>query len=284
MVKDDEFLIHSYLTNGEVLVDFAVLFLQSFKKFNGEGYNILFESRDLSDKQIDRLKSVYSKLKIINKEINYEQLSEKLDISIPDILKLKEACEIKQRNIGVTGAIPWKQFISVEERYKKSLKEGLLYCKENNIKYMMHNDIDTCFYNNIKPITNVIVNHDITMQFRNSKIERKAVGNFLGFKVNDNTIKFLDKWIEYIDKIPLKDKPAGYGQLSLYYAYRDMVDVIDIGRISSDFSASRKNFRKIKNGKRIKNPKKVILFNGGKGNKKTNINQFRQFLKDKKNG
>jgi hypothetical protein len=269
-------LIHSYLTNGKPLIDFAILFLQSFKRFNGEKYRILFEGRDLRDKQISEIKSVYDNLEIINRNIDYEMVSKKLGVSVKKVHVMKEACEIKKRNVGPSGAVPWKQFISVEDRYRNSLKVGFEYCKENNINYMIHFDIDTAFYNPITPIVEIIKKHDVTLQFREgSVITRRIVGGFLGFKINDNSFKFLNKWIEYIDKIELKDKPKGYGQLSLYYTHQDMVDKIDIGKIPSFWSVSRKEFN-------TRNKKNLIILNGCKGNKKTNIVEFRKFLKEKK--
>ncbi len=274
-------LIHSYLTNGNILVDFAILFLESFKKWNNENHRILFEGRDLSNAQIKRIKSNYKNIEIINRKIDYNHLSNVLKVPVPIIEKMKINCETKEQNVGTSGCVPWKQFVSVEDRYRNTLKNGLNYCKENDINHMVHFDIDTCFYSSLEPIEKIVEKHDVTLQFRSKRNRRlqktRILGGFLGFKCNENSYQFVDKWIEIIDKISLKNKPKGYGQLSLYKTYNSMVDKIDIGEIPIDWSATRKNAKSW-----VKQKKNLIILNGSKGNKSRNIREFRKLLKEKK--
>lgn len=273
-------LIHSYLTNGQILVEFAQLFLESLKRFDGEKHLVLFEGRNLSKKQISSIKSVYSNLEIVNRKIDYKNLSKRLNINTDKIYKMKKNCEIKEKNVGISGCVPWKQYISVEDRYRFTLKKGLEYCKNNNIEGMIHFDIDTCFYRSLNPIMDIIRKNDVTLQFRwqgkSGRLDKtKIVGGFLGFKPNENAFNFLDKWIEYIDKIKLKDKPKGYGQLSLYYTYKDMVSNIKIGKIPYYWSATKKIIDRRKD-------EELIILNASKGNKRQNLNEFKKVLKEKK--
>ena len=274
-------LIHSYLTNGDILVDFAVLFLQSLKKWNRDRYSVLFEGRDLSKKQIKKIKSIYEKIEIINKEIDYEYIEKSLGVSVERIKKMKRDCEIKSVNVGISGSVPWKQFISVEDRYRKTIKSGLEYCQNNNIKHMMHFDIDTCFYSSLLPIEEIVRKHDVTLQFRwrpERRLDKtKIAGGFLGFKCNENSYKFIDKWIEIIDMKSLKNKPKGYGQLSLFRTYQSMEENVDIGIVPYDWSATRKTIKRWMEEKR-----QVIILNASKGNKRTNIEEFRRLVGIKK--
>ena len=59
-------LIHSYLTNGKILVDFAQEFLRSLKKFSGEHFDVMFVGKDLSTSQINSLKKIYKNLTCFN--------------------------------------------------------------------------------------------------------------------------------------------------------------------------------------------------------------------------
>jgi hypothetical protein len=261
------------MTNGKTYSQWSEAFLNSFKKYN-LNHPILIETRDLSRQQIGALKKNYENLYILEEKINWEKVSKRSGHSIQRLKRMQTDCETKNQNVSVTGCVVWKQYISVEDRYRRTLKKGIEFCMDKNIKYMLHFDMDMGFFGSVEPIIDIVKENDVTLQFR-SKLEfredkTKIAGYFVGFKCNDNSLRFMNKWIDYIDEIPLKKKPKGYGQLSLYLAYESMKDEMDIGIVPNTWTATMDRIIEL-NGEH-----KAILFNAAKGPKGKNLQFFRR--------
>lgn len=226
-------IIHSYLTDG--LFGWAELFVESFYEHHGSEHMIYLCTRDLNRNQIEKLKSLYPNIIVSNKKINFDSISKRARMSKDKILELKKHIET---NAVTKDTFIWKQAISVEDRYRTSIVESM--DKYPNEDYLVHFDIDMYFRNPLDDLFEIIRNNDISIKFRlNGKDNRKVMGGLIGFRICKETRKFMNRWIYYIDKIPLYKKPIGYGQTSFYYAYRDLEKDYNWGQVRSKYISPR---------------------------------------------
>lgn len=235
-------IIHSFLTDG--FYDWSVFFLQSLKKYNKEKYKVIFDTMGLNGKQINQLKSIYNNFEIRNKPIDIDEFVSLTKFNKEDAIQFKKDVELKHSNLNKFNKT-WKQWISVEKRYRDSI---IKIMNENPEQTILHVDIDTVFVNNINQFENFIEQHDVSFKFRAKQTldKRRIVGGFIGLKSNENGFKFVNKWIEEINKKKLKDKPLGYGQYTLFTTYKQLKDEIDIGVLPFWFTANNKNYKKRK--------------------------------------
>jgi len=224
-------IIHSYLTNG--FYPWAELFLESLEFHHGTEHKVVLSTRDLTKEQIENLITLYPNIEIRNEALDIESMSLKSNIPIEKLIKYKN--EIESKCVFGPNVI-WKQFISVEDRYKKSIIDVMNDYQHED--FMLHIDIDMYVRQPLDDLFEIIRNNDISIKFRlNSKDNRKVLGSLIGFRLEKKTLEFMNKWIYYIDKIPINEKPIGYGQTSFYYAYRDMKDNFDWGQFPTKFSS-----------------------------------------------
>ena len=226
-------IIHSYLTDG--FYGWAELFVESFSEHHGYEHKIYLCTRDLTNKQVETLENLYPNIVVSNRRLNIEKIAQRARISREKVLKLKKHIE----NDAVTNkTFIWKQAISVEDRYKTSILEAMVNNPEED--YLIHFDIDMYFRKPLTHLFKIIRDNDISIKFRlKLKPNRKVMGGLIGFRLCEKTKKFMHKWVDYIDKIPLYNKPLGYGQESFYYAYRDMKDQFKWGDVPSNYISPR---------------------------------------------
>lgn len=211
-------LIHTYFTDG--FLGFGKVFIKSFKKFHGEEMPMIVSTRNLNPKQIKEIENMYKNITVLNERIPMKKISRLTRKDIPTLKRYKH--EIEYEHINGKGNVVWKQYISVEDRYRNSIVEAMKYCGDE--KYMMHIDSDSYVRKSLDPIFNVIMENDVTLIFRldRPKMNRKIFGSLSGYKLGAKANLFMKAWIEHIDALPLSKKPIGYGQTSCYYAYRDL--------------------------------------------------------------
>ncbi len=263
-------LIHSYLTNGEPMFRFALLFLDSFKYYHSEDIKIVFSTRGMRERDQRKLKKRYKNLDILNEKFHVKEFCKKTGYSKEHTKYLKEQLE-KGKNIsGKKDLIMMKQFVSVEDRYRNSILDVMN--RYNNYEHMLHLDIDICFGSKLNPLFDIVKNNDLSIKFRDDvNYWRLIVGYVLGFTINDKTKDFMNTFRKYIDSIPLHEKPKGYGQACLYYTYKDFMNYMDIGSIPAWMTASSNNY--------YKKEKFPLLLSGNKGNKLENIEEFKEIYK-----
>jgi hypothetical protein len=58
-----------------------------------------------------------------------------------------------------------------------------------------------------------------------------------GYRICDTTIKFLKRWIKFVEDVPPYERPLGYGQTACYYAYLEFRDKVNWGSIPRRFIA-----------------------------------------------
>jgi len=218
-------VIHSYLTNG--FYEWAKVFIQSFRLHNGSDMRIVLSTRDLKERQIKELYSLVDNIEIRNESLDLEKMSRSSGFTIERLVVLKKQIE----EIHVTPeSVIWKQFISVEDRYRNSIIDVM--CDYKNEDFLIHFDIDTYIIAPLDKLFNLVRSNDISIRFRpNSYISRKVLGNLIGFRLGGKCDEFMDRWVHHIDAKPIKAKPAGYGQTSFYYAYLDTKDTYSWGDI-----------------------------------------------------
>jgi|GEM_PF-3324119 len=227
-------IVHSYFTDG--MYDWAVLFLQSFKRHNGEIHPVVFSSRDISAEQIAALKAIYGNLEVRNRQIDYRALSERTGETIADLRRMKQETEHGK------FALLWKQFISVEDRYRDSIVDVMKDHADGGHSHLMHIDIDMYFRDKIDPLRDIIESHDISILFRSEAEEkfaqenRKVLGSLIGFRLGAEVMAFMEAWRRHIDSLPLVEKPVGFGQTSFYRAHLDMKDRFDWGNIPPEYA------------------------------------------------
>ena len=227
-------LIHSYLTDG--FFDFGKALLLSFKKYHGESILFMLTTRDLSETQIDQLYDLYKNLIVHNDRIDMEALSEQTGIGVKDLNKYKwqvEKVYVKRESII------WKQFISVEDRYRNSLQDAFNICGD----HFIHMDVDSFINQPLDPLFDIVQSSDVSLIFRLNQTPRmKIFGCLMGFKFGLEAQTFLDTWRKHIDAVPLVKKPRGYGQTSCFLAYDELAHSdIRWGRIPNRFVHPRFN-------------------------------------------
>ena len=227
-------LIHSYMTDG--FFDFGKALLLSFKHFHGESMPFLFTTRDLSEQQIDELYDLYDNLIVHNAQIDMEALSEKTGISVKNLKRHKWQVE----KVFVKGeSVLWKQFISVEDRYRESLQDAFNICGDTFI----HMDVDSLILQPLDALFKIVDYNDVSLVFRpNHALRFKIFGCLMGFKFGSNAYDFLHAWRRHIDAVPLIKKPRGYGQTSCWMAYSELKNsTIKWGKIPQRFVHPRPN-------------------------------------------
>ncbi len=225
-------LIHSYMTDG--FFDFGKALLKSFKKHHGETMTFLLTTRDLNDSQIDELHSLYKNLIVSNDQIDMEALSRETGRTVKELERYKwqvENIHVKQESVI------WKQYISVEDRYRNSLQDAFSICGDA----FVHMDVDSYINKRLDPLFKIVRSNDVSLIFRlNQPMRLKIFGCLMGFRFGPKADLFLETWRKRIDAVPLNKKPRGFGQTSCFIAYNTLSSPLrkeDIkwGRIPKSF-------------------------------------------------
>lgn len=237
-------IIHSYLTNG--FVDYAKLFLESFKYHNGEKYKMVLTTRDVGKKHRDEFRSIYNNIDIINGHIDYELIAKRTGFSVEEIKRYKHQVEQSSITFKMKKPLRWKQYISIEDRYRNSIVEVMEKYKGKE-DYLIHFDSDMYIREPLDFLFDLVQKNDFTIMFRLNRGPewQKIFGCLLGIKIDEKGFKFMETWRKHIDAYPLNKKPDGYGQTSCYYAYRDLKDDgYKWGNIPEKYIARRMNKKK----------------------------------------
>ena len=212
-------LIHTYFTDG--FFNFGQIFIESFKDLHGEEMPMVVTTRNLNNKQIRILRSLYKNLVIINEKIDMNYVSKRTRKDIKVLERYKQEIEF-QHVSRRKGNVVWKQYISVEDRYRNSILEAMKY--KGDEKYMMHIDSDSYIRKSLDPIFKIIEANDVTLIFRldRPKLNRKIFGSLVGLRLGAKANLFMNTWVKHIDDKHLREKPIGYGQTSCYLAYEEL--------------------------------------------------------------
>lgn len=226
-------IVHSFLTDG--MFDWGILFLKSLKKFNNERYPVILSTRDLEEYQIKELEDIYCNLIVLNEPLKMNKMCREIDVPKHKMLKWKK--EIESGNTD-TMNFKWKLYMSVMERYRRSLKEIIT---KFDCKTILHFDIDTCIRGKIDELESLVKQYDVSLRFRNQdqRVKGRICGNLIGITINDRSVEFLNRWIQRINNMGIRHMPKGYGQISLYETYKDMENDITWGHIDNHIGIDR---------------------------------------------
>ena len=258
-------IIHTYFTEG--YYDWARLFLQSLKKSNGQKYKVILSSRNLDSARIQKLKGLYSDVEIRNKNLDYNKLAKRAGIDMQTLMKYKVQTE--QVKINKHNWV-WKLMISAEDRIReiKDVANGL---KPGDL--MLNLDVDSYIRSNLDSWFDIIAENDFTSIIKYDRqikrlgyIKKKAyviICCIQGYNIGEKSLKFLDRWMFYIDRVSPKYRARGFGQITCYEAYMNLKDELKWGIIPPDsYSLSGQG-------------KHCILWGANKGPKHVNLKRFR---------
>jgi len=242
---ENNIAIHMYSTDGYVRC--VESFIDSFKQFHGMDMTIILTLRYVDESAVNDLYDRYSNLIIINEVADYKEDANILGISVENFKRSKKVLEQRDavpRNYGNYNLL-FKQFISVNNRYRNSIIKAMEKCDSKCL--LVHFDADTIIKSNLVSMFNYMNQYDVCIKFRpKAPLNSKVLGSLISFKVNEKSKKFLNTWIKYIDSVPLKNREKKYGQISFYYAYRDMKAHMKFGNLSKFDSLIEKSYRGIK--------------------------------------
>ena len=212
-------LIHSFATDG--YYDFAVAMLTSFKKQHGDSIPFLLHTMDYSDEMIGKLKNIYKELTIKNSQIDWEWLEKKSGMPKDVLLRGKRRVEKEGTRYVAPAFYHWKHYISIYQRYKRSLLEAFDFAGEDNT--ILHLDIDLFINRKLNTIFNLIKLADVSLLLRPGYTPewRKTYGCILGFTVNKQSREFLRVYHRHIDSVDFRRIPKGFGQTALWRAWLD---------------------------------------------------------------
>lgn len=224
-------MLVAYLTKS--YLEWGKIFLKSYRLTNKTKEKITFNTRDLSPKEINSLKKLYTNLVVNNKKHNIEELSNKYKISQKKIIESKKDCD--KGKIGGNHRL-WMNITADDDRVN-SLLETIKNNPEE--KSFIHTDIDMLFRGDVyKEIIAPSHLHDIGLIVRfkqnirdlnkiklSPKKEKKdstiAIGT-VAIKNSAPGIDFVEKWVHYINTTPMKNRDnIKWGQHAAYLAYLD---------------------------------------------------------------
>lgn len=212
-------IIHSYLSNG--FFPWAKIFLESYRFHNGSDNLVVLSTRGLNENQEKELYELYDNLIIKNQEYNIRIMAKKAGISQKILEKYKN--EVETKCVTPKNKV-WKLMIAADDRVKSIYDVMKEYRNED---FMFHSDIDMYIRSPLTELFEEIKKHDISIKLRlKSKLNRKTMIGIQGYRLCRKTLRFMERWIKYIDDVKPKDRPLGYGQTSCYYAYEDFKDKV----------------------------------------------------------
>jgi len=215
-------IIHSYATDG--FLSFAKTLILSLKKQHGESIPFILHTKDLKPEQIEQLYDLYRNLTVKNSETDWKWLEKQTHMKYVDLLTGKNQVEQMGNRYMSTAFSHWKHYISIYSRYRDAIAEVMDSMEDGDT--LLHLDADLYINKNIDTIFNLIKLADVSLLLRpNYNPEwRKVYGCILGFTINDQSRKFMDRVRYHINTPKFTDIPKGYGQIVFWRAYTELKD------------------------------------------------------------
>ncbi|MEX2489687.1 MAG: hypothetical protein WD356_09210 [Pseudomonadales bacterium] len=227
-MKETNALFHSFTTGGYAA--WGELFLESLRAVYGSNLNVWIDGLNLSEHQITVLENTYKDVRVVNEIENDKTVEEVIGTNAEDIHRWMNEIEM-----GITTGenFKYKLYMSVNKRYR-NLGSVIKDAGDMGYKYFVHTDIDLYFRHEINGVFDILDNHDAAFYFRPAADHTYAVlGAFLAFRLNANTIRFVDEWMAQIDKVPFKERWRGFGQSVLFFTYEKVGSGVSVADLSS---------------------------------------------------
>lgn len=259
-------IIHSYFTEG--YYEWARLLLDSLRKSNGKKYKVILSSRNLDKGRQNQLLKLYNgDIEIRNKNLDYKELAKRAGIKLDTLMQYKT--ETEQVKINKDNWV-WKLMISAEDRIRE-IREVANGLQEGDL--MLNLDVDSYVRKRLDSWFDIIAENDFSSIIKYDKqierlgyIKKKAyviICCIQGYNINEKSLRFLDRWMFYIDRVSPKFRPRGFGQITCYEAFLELKDDLRWGIIPPNtYSLSGQGDH-------------CILWGANKGPKHENLARFR---------
>ena len=224
--------------------EWGELFLRSFKLTNDNNIPIHINGVRLTSDHIEKFKSIYPNITIVNRQYNDEDVAKKYGVTLDDVVKCRDAVSKGFKH----GCRWWMDFIVVDGRISW-LHKTLLENKDRD--WWLHIDIDLMFRDTIQPLIDKMMKNDVVCRFRPDRTfvkknnkkptdDMKIAGGMVGLR-GEKGIDFVRKWVEFINSKTHKDfnepnikgRNQGWGQTTLYYAYDHFKEAYNWGEIEA---------------------------------------------------
>lgn len=221
-------IVHSYLSDG--MFELGKVFTKSIANVSGDKFSLFLTTRGLTQDQCDELFELHPDIAIDNNEYDFELMAEYAGVSIDQLLQYKK--EVESRYVTKNNKV-WKLMVAADDR-PKSLA-GLLFNDDFDVDVpVLHFDIDTLFRKDIYPLVDDAISHDCCLLYRpdHPNVKARITISTMTFIANQNTFDFFDRWFHYLDAVPPKDRPIGYGQTSCWLGFRDVQKNLNYKKLS----------------------------------------------------
>ena len=217
----------------------APLYLKSYKKIYGQNNKIWLNGWNLSEVQIQELYSIYKNLTIDNTNIDIENYSKKIGLSVDDFNNKHN--QVSEGFRGGTNRHIMNLF-AVDLRIEK-IYETIF--KNLDEEYFLQTDIDLLFRKPFLPID--INEYDIALKLnpdRKNECRKLNIG-FIWMKNNDKILKLLKDWYDVLKSVPWNKRDIQntnnklWGQYSFYKAFETNKNNLKIYNISSQYLDSK---------------------------------------------
>ena len=226
---DDRIMVHVFLTADYLA--WAELFLESFRRHHGERIHVRVDGRDLGADDVALLRDVYTNMEIHNETIDRARLAEALGVDAETLDAWRRQVSrgmLTDRNRHL------KMFFTVTQRYR-SMAAVLRRARDDGYDLVLHSDADMYVRGSLDPFFRIAASHDVSMYLRPWRETHayKVLGAFIGFNLTGGgTDRFLDVWMERIDRVNPPDRWKGFGQSAIWFALED-TDGLSVGDLST---------------------------------------------------
>jgi hypothetical protein len=220
-------LIHSYLTNG--FFEMAKVFLRSLLVAVGSNAPYVWlDTRGLTADECAELYQCYTKgmLYVSNRPIPMKEWAQRANMPVKRLRRFKTECE----NFYVTQTNRvWKLMTAGDDRVQAlydivwgmaDRSEGPDWTQQP--KFIAHFDIDTLFRRPLVGLPAMMEQANIWLKLRpsHSTVKARITIDMILLNGADDVRLLFDKWRYQINRIPPAERPVGWGQASLWYAFK----------------------------------------------------------------
>lgn len=219
-------ILHSYFTNG--FYEWALFYLETLRHYNNLLYPVVFNTVGLEIEQVRRLKMVYPNITVLNEPFELAAFSRRANIAAHRIAQYKEECE--NEYVTQTNRV-WKLMTAGDDRIKAL--RNVLHQYHLQDFYVLHTDIDVYVRGKLDGLLDFMKKYDVCVKLRPKAhpVKTRITIDVMGYKISPDISPFLDDWVDEIDKVPLINRPLGFGQISCWSAYRKHKAKLNWGRL-----------------------------------------------------
>ena len=224
-------IVHSYLSDG--MFENAKVFVKSLAVTTNDKFALFLSTRNLTDDQCDELLYLHPDVSIDSQKYDYGLMAKVAGLPVDILLQYKK--EVESRYVSRKNKV-WKLMVAADDR-PKSLA-SLLFNDDFDVDVpVLHFDIDTLFRKDISPLVDKAYNNDTMLLLRldHPNVKARITISTMTFMATENTYKFFDRWFYYLDAVPPRDRPIGYGQTSCWLGFRDVEKQLKYEKLSPDW-------------------------------------------------